>query len=62
MHLTYCPKACYHGPTQMTQASGGMDYTAVAMAINRFELKAEKDAALRRKMKQLARSECETAG
>ena len=39
-------------------AVGGMDYTAVAMAVKRFEQKAKKDANLRRLMKQ-AVHECE---
>ena len=43
---------------EMGTAAGGMDYTAVAMAVKRFEQKAAKDTTLRRLMKQVAH-ECE---
>ena len=43
---------------EIGMAVGGMDYTAVAMAVKRFEQKAKKDTNLRRLMKQ-AMHECE---
>jgi hypothetical protein len=43
---------------EIGMAVGGMDYTAVAMAVKRCEQKAKKDANLRRLMKQ-AMHECE---
>jgi len=39
-------------------AVGGMDYTAVAMAIKRFEKRAEKSSDLRQWM-QVVKQECE---
>ena len=39
-------------------AVGGMDYTAVAMAIKRFELRAEKEHYLRQQMQKVA-GKCE---
>jgi hypothetical protein len=39
-------------------AAGGMDYTGVAMAVKRFERKADSDRALKKLMKQVE-IECE---
>ena len=39
-------------------AAGGMDYTAVAMAVKRFEQKADSDRTLKKLMKQVE-IECE---
>ena len=39
---------------EIGEAAGGMDYTAVAMAVKRFEQKATRDPNLRRRMKQIA--------
>ncbi len=45
----------YRGMTlrELGEAVGGMDYTAVAMAIKRFERKAKKQERLRQLMKRV---------
>ena len=50
----------YTGMTlqEIGMVAGGMDYTAVAMAIKRFEQKATKDAGLKKKMKQITKRMC----
>lgn len=50
----------YSGMTlaEIGEAVGGMDYTAVAMAIKRFELRAEEDLSLRQLMQKVT-AECE---